>query len=297
MREAFVAGRFYENTPKTLRAYIEASLHLAHENLQMAKQPSHMVLLPHAGHFYCGHVIAETLAYVELPKTLILLGPNHTGQGKPLALWYENTAEQSPEKNSEQAWQSPLGSVPIATDIAEALLHSNGGFEADTLAHAAEHSLEVLLPFLQCAVPNVHIVPIAISGQPLQSLQKAGEALGHTINHFAREGQEVGIVISSDMHHFSDHNTTMQLDDMALKAFATLNPEALGQTVMQNRISMCGVYPAMVALYAHNIHENAQEKVPVHLVRHTTSYEKGGDASRVVGYAGLFLPRRYTQKV
>ncbi len=290
MRETFVAGRFYEKESGALRAYVEASLLSAKESLQMARQPAHMVLLPHAGHFYCGHVIAETLAYVTLPKNLILLGPNHTGQGKPLSLWYEDSTQQD-----SQGWQSPLGTVPIATDIAHALLHSDGGFEADTLAHAAEHSLEVLLPFLQCAVQDLRIVPIAVSGQSLHSLQKAGEALGHIITHFtqelATEGQEVGIVISSDMHHFSDHNTTMQLDDMALKAFATLDPEILGQTVMQNHISMCGVYPAMVALFAHNICKKNQEKVPVHLVRHTTSYEKGGDANRVVGYAGLFLPK------
>lgn len=45
------------------------------------------LILPHAGHVYCGRVLGATLAGVELPRTLVILCPNHTGRGLALALF------------------------------------------------------------------------------------------------------------------------------------------------------------------------------------------------------------------
>ncbi len=295
VRIPFVAGRFYEGQPIALKSYIEDVLAKAvqgHAKHGRVPRPSQCILLPHAGHFYCGHVIAETLTLVNLPKTLILLGPNHTGKGKGLSVWFTEQESQFDAQQNTQGWQSPLGTVPIHTTLAKALIASGAGFEADTLAHAQEHSLEVLLPFLQCAVPDVRIVAIAVSGQPHTQAQRAGKALGEIIQKFAAEGEEVGIVISSDMHHFSDHETTKNLDMMALNAFASMNPLTLFQVVKENTISMCGVYPSILALYAYAELGYNSTNSEVVLVKHTTSQEKSGDASRVVGYAGLFVQKR-----
>ncbi len=276
VREAIVSGRFYEGDAQALCNYVQASLDeaerlLANSHTQI---PANLLFLPHAGHFFCGHVIAKTLAHVQLPKNLILLGPNHTGQGEALAVW--DTGH----------WQTPLGKIPVNTALAKDIIQSDGGFCSDTKAHLHEHSLEVILPFLQLKVPDMNIVPIAVGGRSYEAFKKAGLALGSIINNYKKAGIDVGIILSSDLHHFSDHDTTMALDEMALQAFLQFNPLKLAQVVGEYNISMCGVCPAIVSLYAL---ENTNEKYECSLCEHTTSFEKNSDSKSVVGYAGLFV--------
>ena len=59
------------------------------------------LMLPHAGYVYCGRVLGATLAGVELPRTLIVLCPNHTGRGQTLGVWPEG------------AWLTPLAPLPV----------------------------------------------------------------------------------------------------------------------------------------------------------------------------------------
>ncbi|MDW7774698.1 MAG: AmmeMemoRadiSam system protein B, partial [Desulfobulbaceae bacterium] len=59
----------------------------------------------------------------------------------------------------------------------------------------------------------------------------------------------------------------------------------LYDTVISNRISMCGIMPTTIVLLA------AMElgAVRADLVRYTDSGEASGDTSQVVGYAGMIL--------
>ncbi len=278
VRKTHVAGSFYNNDAEALRTYVHSEFEIARQAQTVPPEEVSVVLLPHAGHFFCGHVIAQTLTRVNLPQTLIVLGPNHTGQGSSrtrLAVW---------DKGS---WQSPLGLIPIAHELAQDILCSDGGFEADYAAHEREHSLEVLMPFLQEYVPHFSMVPICVGSNDFTLLQRAGLALAKVIQHSAQKGQDISIVVSSDMHHFSDHERTLELDTLALQAILDLDPMLLARNVVQQNISMCGVCPTIMALFACK----ALGAKKCNLVTHTTSYEKGGDVSRTVGYVGLFVQK------
>ncbi len=290
IRPPHVAGSFYDAQTETLAAYVKQALQQAHEAYDQAPQDVSMVMLPHAGHFYCGHIIAQTLARIRLQKRLIILCPNHTGQGAPLSVW-------SPQAQDAQgAWQTPLGTVPIDEELTKKILEHDIwayapqrpaqaiGFAANTFAHAREHSIEVLLPFLQLCLPQCSIVPIAVGTRDFSLLQRAGLALGEIIRNY----DDVSIIVSSDMHHFSDHDTTLALDTLALEAMLAFDPVRLAQVVQEHAISMCGVCPAILALYACKV----LGATVCTQVSHTTSYEKGGDASKVVGYASLIVQKR-----
>ncbi len=283
MRMPIVAGKFYEANKEALCNYVQSTVDDALNKQVKNKNSAHakLVLLPHAGHFFCGHVIAQTLSCVELPDTLILLGPNHAGKGENLAVWHEGF------------WQTPLGAIAVDDAIARQILQSNGGFVADQKAHVFEHSLEVILPFLQHKLPDLRIVPISIGGRDLNLLKTAGQALGEAIAKLENQGQQVAIIVSSDLHHFSDHNTTLSLDRLALNAFMKFDPQVLAQVVAKNKISMCGVCPAIVSLYAL---KKLGKEFSCELINHTTSYEMSQDASRVVGYAGLFVKENTCKK-
>ncbi len=306
IRPPHVAGSFYDATAKTLQTYVQHALQQAQNACTVAPQEVTMALLPHAGHFYCGHIIAQTLARIRLQKRLIILCPNHTGQGAPLAVWYPplsaHTTHNPPTDTNTNvraqtgAWQTPLGLVPLDTALAEEILRcdiwstspqkpqSATTFCADTTAHAREHSIEVLLPFLQEWLPECSIVPIAVGTHDFSLLQRAGLALGELL----KDKEDVSLIVSSDMHHFSDHDTTLALDTLALEAVVNFDPLRLAQVVQEHQISMCGVCPTIMALYACKV----LEACTCTQVSHTTSYEKGGDASRVVGYASVIVQKR-----
>lgn len=266
-REPSVADQFYPGNPAKLAAYIDASMESEAE-----KTDALLVLLPHAGYMYCGDVIAATLSQVRLPDRLILLGPNHTGQGEPLAVWPEGV------------WETPLGTIPVDTELAAMLIASGTGYSPDTAAHLREHSLEVLLPFLQRKAPGLQITPICVSCRP-QQLEAAGFALAKSLNALAQNGERAALVISSDMNHYAPHNQTLNLDALALKPFLELDPVSLFNAVVSHRISMCGVLPATLGLFACQ----ALGARKTELVRHTTSGEASGNTAQVVGYAGAYV--------
>src|SRR6202051_1287270 len=98
LRHPAVAGRFYPGDPDDLRA--EALAYLTQEN---SKTPLRAMgcIAPHAGYMYSGHVAGAVFARMEIPKRCIVMCPNHTGMGRPLAVM------------SEGAWETPLGEVAI----------------------------------------------------------------------------------------------------------------------------------------------------------------------------------------
>ena len=74
-------------------------------------------------------------------------------------------------------------------------------------------------------------------------------------------------------------------EEEALEHIKSLDPEGLYNTVVGNRISMCGIMPTTVALVA----ALALGAKKAELVRYTDSGEASGDTSKVVGYAGLVI--------
>lgn len=289
LRQPAVAGRFYPADPAALSQEVQHYLAGPEPSAPKdASEPAIMAMLPHAGYIFCGEVLGATLARIQLPSTLVLLGPNHTGRGAPLAVWPEGQ------------WLTPLGPVDVDSTLARALFDSGAGFQADTEAHTFEHSLEVLLPFLQTRIPDLRILPIAVAGLPLPLLQMAGQALAAAMRQAESqtpptEGpcpRRVGMVVSSDMNHFASHERTLQLDKMALEQMLHMDEAALASTVHSEKISMCGVHPACIALAAcRNL--GAQESV---FVKHATSGPVSGDMERVVGYAGTYVRDNACQK-
>lgn len=276
IREMQFAGLFYEENTiqleKNMQTFFQGKFSYdgkAAENTlePQAKQKTRICLLPHAGHIYSGKVTAETLAEIHLPRKLIILCPNHTGLGRHGAVW-ENGA-----------FMTPFGLVPVAEDVAGRLLKTKW-FCKDYLAHQKEHSIEVILPFLQYTMgQELEIVPISLAG--MENLPQMAESISQCMQEY----EETGLVVSSDMNHFAAEKENKRKDFLALEAIRALNEEALVRTVIENDISMCGVLGAYVAVLAAK-KLNLQN---CRLAGYDTSASVSGDTSRVVGYAGLYF--------
>src|SRR2546429_9486207 len=119
---------------------------------------------------YSGHVAGAVFAKLEIPSRCILMCPNHTGIGHPLAIM------------SEGLWQTPLGPVNIDHELDEKLRHGFPLLEEDASAHRAEHAAEVELPFLQSLKPDITFVPIALCTGRYETIESLRTAIAEEIS-------------------------------------------------------------------------------------------------------------------
>jgi len=289
-RKPVFAGQFYSDHPdelnKEILAYLNQPANSQSENNSSKTDPNHttlanktkakMLLLPHAGHVYCGETIGKTLSQTIPVNNIIILCPNHKGLGHNLAVWPNGT------------WVSPLGSVSINADLAQKIIDSHPSFQADLKAHEQEHSIEVLIPFIQCHSPHAQIVPISVSIYNFQEIDSIAKSLAKVINAFNNENSTTNIIVSSDMNHFEDQKISAKKDSLALAELINCNPEALLNTVVQNKISMCGISPAVLGLST-CLYNDTNDKCEVRIVEYTNSAKVNNNYNSVVGYCGVIV--------
>ncbi|MFH2139072.1 MAG: AmmeMemoRadiSam system protein B [Candidatus Omnitrophota bacterium] len=265
-RKAVVAGHFYSNDKNTLREDIARLT--AETGAQ--KKKAIAAIMPHAGYVYSGVVAGKTIAELEVPDTVVIMGPNHTGLGKPYSIV------------TSGVWETPLGQTFIDENLASLIVGNSQFIEEDESAHMYEHCIEVEIPFFQYINKNINIVPMVINDLILKSFKIVGEDIARAIGEFKKP---VLIVASSDMTHYEPQAQAQEKDREAIDCILELNPEKLHEVVMRRNISMCGFAPVCVALYACKS-LNAQAG---NLVAYQTSGDFSGDYDSVVGYAGIII--------
>src|SRR6202048_4428017 len=229
IRPPAVAGRFYPNDPAKLDE--ELDLLLVTKN-QTQKIRAQACLVPHAGYKYSGHVAGAVYSQIEIPARVILLGPRHFPRGASFAIL------------SDGAWQTPLGVAQINCALAEKIRRACPLLREDSVAHEAEHSLEVQLPFLQRLAPSFTFVPIVIGSSQYADLEALGVAIADVIRS---EPEPILLVASSDMNHYESEEVTRAKERKAIDRVLALDPRGLFDTVRNEEISMCG-YGATVAM-------------------------------------------------
>ncbi len=263
VRQPVVAGQFYTGDARHLKKQLGSFI-----RERGAGEKVLGIIAPHAGYVYSGAVAGAVYGAVQVPGTVVILGPNHHGRGSRAAVYPAGE------------WLTPLGSVPINSGLVELLFRNSPLLEEDSLAHQYEHSLEVQVPFLQFVRPDVTIVPICLGFGDLASCRSLGSALAKSIGEY---GKEVLVVASSDMTHYEPAEVAKRKDNLALREVLALNPEGLYSVVRGAGITMCGIIPATVMLV------DALERGATRseLVCYATSGDVSGDFGQVVGYAAV----------
>jgi MEMO1 family protein len=265
IRHPAVAGRFYPDNPNTLKKDLHSYL-----STQATPTPALGCVAPHAGYMYSGAVAGAVFANLDPPQRIIVLGPNHTGRGRALAIM------------SSGAWETPLGQASIDSSLAEDLKKRCPLLSEDTDAHRREHAIEVELPFLQARRPDFTFVPIALGTGQIEALEK----LGHTIADAVQaQGERILIVASSDMNHYENDAITRVKDHKAIERILALDARGLFEVVMREDISMCGFGPTIAMLTA----AQCLGATSAELIKYATSGDVSGDREMVVGYAGIVV--------
>lgn len=260
-----VAGQFYYASSEMLKAQVESYIEKG-----ITKEKVIAILSPHAGFMYSGAVAGAVYSRIEFPDTFIIIGPNHTGLGKPISIM------------SSGEWEMPNGVVGIDESLSEKIMNASGEIVEDSNAHLREHSLEVQIPFMQFFSKEFKIVPIAMMTTDLEDCLEVGRAVASAVNSTP---YPVVIVASSDMTHYEPDSEARKKDRRALDRILALDPEGLHRTILKERISMCGFSPAVAMLKASTI----LGAKSADLVKYMTSGDVSGDYFHVVGYAGVLI--------
>jgi len=264
-RTPAVAGQFYPADREGLLEEIKKHISETDEKKSVIG-----IVSPHAGFMYSGDTAGAVYSSIEIPETVILIGPNHTGDGKPVSVM------------TDGVWSTPLGDLPIDTALAKAICLASPKVHADSKAHRYEHSLETQLPFLQYFRKEFKIVPICMKRTRFINCQQVSLAILTGVQETKRK---VLLVASSDMTHYESHDSAALKDKKAIDRILERDAEGLYETVEKNHISMCGMNPVTVMLLCANEMGAHRSR----LVKYMTSGEINGDRSHVVAYAGMIV--------
>lgn len=254
VRRPAVAGLFYPEDPEQLRAQVRYFLDQAsNQDIDAPKA----LIVPHAGYPYSGPVAGT--AYTQLKsiatgiERVVLLGPAHRVPLSGVAL---------PEA---EAFQSPLGQVPLDGDTCD-VLRQLPQVSMNDRAHAMEHSLEVQLPFLQ------HILPHGFLLTPLLVGDATATQVAAVLNA-VWDGSETLIVVSSDLSHYKDYATARSMDQRTSRAIISLDPDGLHPE------TACGCTGIQGLLAVAR-----QRGLKVHQLDLRNSGDTAGTRDQVVGY-------------
>ena len=153
VRQPVWAGRFYEADPFELKRVIDQLTHEAQKTrIQIPKNKRlRAIIMPHAGYIYSGWTAAHAARVLPVDKfsKVILLGPDHRIGFKSAAIC------------DVTAYETPLGRINLHKDAAK-LRRQPDLFQPLPVSQDQEHSLEVILPFLQRVLDNFQLVPVIV---------------------------------------------------------------------------------------------------------------------------------------
>lgn len=271
-RPPAVAGQFYEGDGADLARQIERCFQSRRGPGQLparhrsAERRIRAAIVPHAGYAYSGPIAARAfyeLASDRSPGTVLILGVDHHGAGRPFA-------------TSDRDWETPLGPVPSDHGLVRAL--ARPPVEIDERAHLPEHSIEVELPFLQYVEPTPRFAPLLVRFGPFDSLERVARVVREAI-----AGRDVLLIASTDFSHYVPPETARRLDRLAIDQILARDGRGLYRTVVEHDISMCGIAPTTVLLEA-----LAGEELTARLLAWGHSGEDE-PMREVVGYASILL--------
>jgi MEMO1 family protein len=259
LRPPAVAGTFYPLEAAGLRAAV--AQHMAECTAPAGTRRPKALIVPHAGYPYSGSVAG--CAFRRLQETdgvvrrVVLLGPSHRVPLRGLAL------------PSVTAFATPLGAIPI-DEAGRRRLRELGLAGIADGPHAAEHSLEVQLPFLQCVLPGeFDLLPIAAGLAPPELVARALEAVWN--------GADTLVVISSDLSHYHTFEEARRIDATTTRA------------ILEKRSDLADAQ-ACGARCINGLMQVARRRgLTAELLDQRNSGDTAGDRSRVVGYGSYAL--------
>ena len=274
-RQPAVAGLFYPGTAHDLDRLLDE----LYSRALPSGSPGNVIALivPHAGYVYSGEVAASGYNTIDRTKeydNIFIIGPSHTVGFEGASVFTAGN------------FLTPLGSVEVNRRLGDTLVHASRVFSDRQDAHAAEHSVEVQVPFLQHILArHFRIVPIVIGAGSPETCREIARVLRPYLN-----GRNL-FIISSDFSHYPAYDDAVRVDRATAGAILTNSPDSLLRTMERNGragvpnlvTSLCGWTAVLTLLYMTT--GGSAKFTPVQYSNSGDSPAGGHD--RVVGYNAI----------
>lgn len=248
---------FYPGNARELAHDVDALLDQAAES-SLDPRRIKAIAVPHAGYVFSGETAACAYALIAARraeiKRVVLLGPTHRVAIHGLAL---------PDADN---FDTPLGIVTVDRAMVAAAL-ALPQVSVSRAAHAAEHSLEVQLPFLQRVLDRFSLLPLAVGRASADDVAQVLDTLWG--------GPETLIVVSTDLSHFHRYDEAVRIDSTTVQDVLALRTDI-------DHEHACGATPLNGLLLCAR-----RRGLTAHLIDVRNSGDTAGDRSRVVGYGAF----------
>ncbi|MBI3615915.1 MAG: AmmeMemoRadiSam system protein B [Candidatus Omnitrophica bacterium] len=265
IRRPVVAGIFYPEEKKSLAELIDQVV-----GRPQRRERAFALLVPHGGYLSSAEVAGSVYSRVIWPGRVVVMGPSHTGVGKPFSLMKKG------------AWETPLGNLPVDEPLARAILKQAPELEEDPKAHELEHAIEVQIPFLQRVGGVKSFVPVLFQGGDAAAAQRIGEGIARAV---AQIKEEVLLICTTDLTRYEPKQIAQENDRRAIEPILALDGPGLFKAVGDHSISMCGAMPAAATIAA----AKSLGASRAELVKYQPYEGPGGEAIFVVGFSGIIF--------
>ncbi len=269
------AGSWYPGDEAQLRETITGFMENARSKVH---GDIYGLVSPHAGYVYSGPVAAfayKAVAGMEFDD-VIVIGPSHRHG------FYGASVDTLAGR------QTPLGKIDYDTDLARKIIAADKSIGYEPAAHAAEHSVEIQMPFVQYSIGSFKAVEIIMGTQDRKTCESLSQAIVK-----ATKGRKILIIASSDLSHYHSQNDAERLDNMVVEAIAKFDPDLLYNRLETDSCEACGGGPVITAmLVARQL--GADKSKPLY---YATSGDITGDRAQVVGYMAAVFYKEQEMKV
>ncbi len=216
------------------------------------------LIMPHAGYKYSG----QTAAYASLVlkknqfDKVAVMAPDHK-------IGFAGCAV-----SDVVAYETPLGLIKMHDDAAS-LRRKSDLFQAIPASDRLEHSLEIVLPFLQTYLKNFELVPIVVGRGDIARITAEIDPL---------LDERTLLVVSSDLSHYLPYSQAAERDQATIRMILNLEVDNL----LERDNAACGKIPILIAMSM----ARRYGWQPL-LLHYSNSGDTAGDHRRVVGYTAI----------
>lgn len=256
-----MAGSFYPGQPEALADAIAEAFDASIAPRPGARAPKALIV-PHAGYPYSGPIAASAYRLLESQRDdisrVVLIGPSHRVPFGGVAV------------SGARRWETPLGVVALDEEQRR-LVVDLPGVVVDDVPHAAEHSLEVQVPFLQTVLGVFSLLPLVVGS--------ASPDMVATVLEAVWGGPETLVVVSTDLSHYESYGSARTHDTRTVEAILRADDTKIGPYDACGHGGLTGLLRVV-----------ARNGLSIEPLDVRNSGDTAGDRLRVVGY-GAFAVR------
>ena len=275
IKNADLAGTWYPRDKAELKAMLESYLDSAGP-AKIEGQPF-AIISPHAGYQFSGPVAAYGYKAVQNRgiKTVIIVGFSHRKYFDGISVY------------AKGGWRTPLGDIMIDEMLASQLMSKNSRIRFEPGLFEGENSVEMQIPFIQLALKDVKIVPVAFGTQSYTD----AEILAGVLTAVLKDRRDCLIVASTDLSHYHPYEKANSIDRNLITVLTRLKAKDLYDGAVIGTCELCGMMPVTATLLT-------AEKLGfdgIKVLKYANSGDTYGDKSKVVGYLSAVVYKKSGQ--